>query len=348
MMLRGFLAASAAIFMSAAAAADTGAAPFGGDGWYVQFGGKGEVQHQPRYVSNLFAPNGASVGTYSPKSTLFGPTGALGRVFADGTFPAWLGRNVRLELSGGWQGGGSKTNASTLGISGGGTYMTLTGTPIGYGFGANARVDGTLEHRQDQWELALTLRSDYALAPAWTLSPHVSITGGANNSDYLMRELSIIAPLFNRQLIEEKLRTTHVGLRAGATLTWQATAAARLNLGGFVGFAQQWTRYSGVNCSAATNVEFGSCNDPATGGALAFVKSSLSSTASSLAFLAGAHAGGSYDFGWMIVSLSGHYRYNSQVPGIRHPSPGDPRAAGAIFTGEHAYGGTVKVTIPLN
>lgn len=313
--------------------------------FYATIGGKVEFQNLPRYVSNLFDPSGNPVGSFRPDALVAGPTGAIGYVLPAGSVPAWLGNNFRLELAGGWQGGGGREHSTTRQRAGGGRYYTLTGTVFGYGFAGGATTDSALSVNHDQWKIELVAKSDYALAPRWSVTPFFAVGGGATNTRYFLRELTTFFGVgFSRQLLDERAQMWHVGARAGGQLAWQATAALKISLGGFVGFAHQEARYTGQNCVGFLNSEFTTCDVP---GVFAAATSAVTNSSTTLAFLGGAGAGAAYDLGWATISLGGHFSYNSKTPGIRHPSAADPRAAGLVYTGEFAYGGHLKITIPL-
>ncbi len=315
--------------------------------WYLSSGGGIDYLKLPRYDGNVFtAGNAAPILSFEPKIFSGGPDATLGYIFRDGAMPAWMGRQVRLELGFLYR-IGKKTSTETNQSVSAGTIFQVDGTSTGFGFGLTGSARGALSADHNRWQLSLTARSDYKVAPSWIISPFVSIHGGQANTDYDGRIRSFVATrvagtVFQDSLMFESVRTWHLGLRGGANLVWKVTHGMRLYVGGYAGFAYQRSRYNGTSCQGANGVPLNNC----TGNLVA--RGSASDTASTVAFVTGVTAGVRYRLGPVIVALTGAFNYNSAMPGIRHPSPGNTSAASLTHQGGYSFTGGVRFIIPFS
>jgi hypothetical protein len=315
--------------------------------WYISAGGGFDYMKLPRYDGNVFtAGNSAPTISFEPKVFAGGPDATLGYIFKDGTMPAWMGRNFRLEFGFLYR-KGAKSSTATNQSAGGGTIFQVDGTSTAFAFGPNGSTQGSLSADHSRWQLALTARSDYKVAPAWLLSPFISIHGGMGDTDYTGRIRSFVATaaagaVFQDSLMFESVKSWHVGFRTGVNLVWKIRHDLRLYVGGFGGLAYQHSSYNGTSCQGANSVSLSSCS----GNLVA--RATASDSASTIAFVGGVTAGARWRIGRLIVALSGGFRYNTAMPGIRHPSPSNPAAASLTHKGGHAFTGSLRVIIPFS
>ena len=315
--------------------------------WYISAGGGFDYMKLPRYDGNVFtAGNAAPTISFEPKVFAGGPDVTLGYMFPDGKLPAWLGRNFRLEFGFLYR-RGSKSVTETNRSQSAGTIFQIDGASTAFGFGAGGSTQGSLSAEHDRWQLSLTARTDYKLAPAWIISPFVGIHGGMGNTDYDSRIRAFVATrvagaVTQDTLMFETVRSWHVGLRAGANLVWKVRHDMRLYLGGYAGVAWQRSRYSGTSCLSAVGATLTSCS-----GNLA-ARASAADTASAVGFVGGVTAGMRWRLGRIIVALNMGLRYNSAMPGVRHPSPSNASAASLVHKGGHSFTGGVRIIIPFS
>lgn len=328
--------------------APSGSAMIRSGSWYAGFGARAEYQFLKTYVGPVHG--NATVGggpqtVIGARALAVGPDGTLGYVLPDGTLPAWLGRNFRVEAEGGWQGGRVTRTVQSAFVGGLGRFFPVTGIAIPFGFVNGGNTQSSLLVRTSQWQVGLTGKSDYNLTPTFLVSPFVQVFGGSARANYDLYDRFNIAGFgFSDNVRAERLQTWQIGGKLGANLVWEITHFARVNFGGHVGLSYQRANYSGLECISVLN---GIPNCPAGTGTLSAFIFRASGSGSQIGFLGGAEIGASYSFDWLIVSLAGGWRYNSATPGIRNPSPTSPGPAGVAFTGEHTLSAQIKLTVPF-
>lgn len=266
----------------------------------------------------------------------------IGYVFQQGQMPTWLGENFRIEFAGGYRSGSRDHTANNTLAGPASTYVLLDGASVGYGIGTEQQ--GKLDIDYKQWQIRLTAKSDFPIAPSFILTPSITVFGGRSDTEYLELNRVFGGGSFADAVLDEDIETDQYGVRVGAAVAYEATQVLRLFLGGYVGFAYMNTDYSGQNCNGVINAPLANCGSP--GVVPAFIRTATDSD-TEIAFIGGVYAGARYSFGWFIVTVAGEVDYNSAVPGIRHASLTNPAPASLTSSGEFAFAGKVEVRVPF-
>ena len=308
----------------------------------------GGVQHMPRFNSTVstftsvvtppFAFTGPS--PFHPEPSGVEPGGAIGFMFRDGTFPATLGQRVRIELGGEVLASSSTTDrgAAPLVTFGGFFVSGISGTTFFNGSSGVASFHDSLQFHRDGFRLALKAASDYALRSDLSFTPSLAVRGGWTSNSYVYSYGLISGPSEIPGGVNERVRTSEVGLDLGGALSWQFSPGFALNVGGTVGFVWMHSRLTGDDY-------FGSG---------AGQRSSVAASAATVGFRGTAKLTLAADLGLGTAILGGFMRYDSQIPGVDNPqitvldqAAGTNPAARVRFAGGIAYGGYLSLHIPL-
>lgn len=307
-------------------------------------GGDVKYQRLPNYETNIFVDSTTEpIYKYDTIAVITGGgEGMIGYVFP--TNPAWLGENFRIEFAGGYRAGSRTHNANNNLAAPPSTYVQLDGSFfVGYGI-VNQQV-GRLEIDYKQWQIRLTAKSDFPIAPAFILTPSITIFGGRSDAEYLERSRVGVPGNVADGILDEDIETDQYGIRFGAAVAYEATQVLRLFVGGYVGFAYMSSDYSGENCTANSTAPLTDCANTAL--IAPALNRNVTDSDTEVAFIGGVYAGARYSLGWVIFTVAGEVDYNSAVPGIRHATLANPTPASLTSSGEFAFSGKFEARFPF-
>lgn len=314
-------------------------------------------------ATDLFRPS------FDPDPTVAGGGGGLGYVFRDGTFPAWMGENVRLAFWGHyWDGDFSQDEQRPGGTSGAAPAAYFSVAPIDGSLGSNIGVVGvgsmtrvtSFSVDTDGYNLSLPLTSDFDVTPNVTLSPFVALVGGHARDSY--SQTSTLAT--NRDAgiyaLNEWVSTDRIGAVFGTGMTFQVTEPISLHLGALAGFTATRAELTGADCFAgAIAAASGTSCTNAAPGAGAF-QTTVTDKRSTVGFRGGLMGGITWNMVFAELSLTGFASYDSKVAGVANPVVTSPintlgngnqptnGPAQLKFDGETDYGGMVMLRTPLS
>lgn len=336
----------------------------------------GGVQQLPRFRSPVAIFTSGAVGATPVEqatrfeTNVFGvePGGVLGYVFRDGSVPAWLGQRFRIELSGhaiAMEGDARATRAPT-GSTYGGFISGVSGTTlISAAFAGDLVFTEDLKFHREGFRLRLRAAGDRVLGPNLVLTPAISIIGGQTRDTYQLHYF-FTRPNGTFEApggLHERIRTNEIGLDLSATAVWHFHPGFALLFGGNVGVVWMRSHLDGQDCFAPGGNAVLGIGTPCGLGNPAFVggATSVSTSRSAAGFRGGAALGLSTDLRFGIMTLTGFFRYDSHIPtannfqaSVRAPAsagfgpiPGGNPAATIGFESGFAYGGMLRLVIPI-
>lgn len=325
-------------------------------GWFVAPGMEGGFQRLPRWTSIQSLHFPAAFG--SPQIHVFSRTPAVagadagltvGYVLNDGALPPWLGRRVRIAVTGTWQAYRERAESSFsppgLSVV---QYIGVDGRVMGGETTFGATITETLRTHREGFDFNLRAASDFPLRPDLILTPSVAVFGGRTHDSYEYRHL-LGAPFNFTFYVDERVRTNSVGGEVAAGLTWQAMEALALNVTARGGVVWMHSRLQGSDCF--TN--FGTpCSPPFPVGA-SVSTGTVTDSSSRVGFRGGLSLGAALDMRFGILSVGGSFTYDSAVPGVLNPSVakltpfGNVGGARIRFGDAFRYGGFLNLRVPL-
>lgn len=331
--------------------------------WFASAGALGGTYRPPRWRSVLERYSGTQnlgPNDFSTRTFMIGPGGTLGYRFGDGTFPAWLGTNVRLAFSGMWWSGRSdsaKTHdflaTDTISVTAvDGRVGAAAGSPLGAAF----RLNETLRTEFNAYELGLRLTADHPLTPRVTFIPSIGIFGGSARERYrgdfnvTIPGTSIVA-LPGR--IDERITSDRVGADLGLGLAWQATPIFRFGIGARAGFHWIRSRLDASDCVLGGVVTAVCSVEPGTFIGNTAWSTSASDRRSTVGFRGSIGTSMTLDGGWIQAQLGGFFTFDSAAPGVVNPVAGSAPIGTNVgparirFANGHSAGGFFVVRVPL-
>jgi hypothetical protein len=286
--------------------------------------------------------------------------GMIGYMFAGGSLPTWVGQRVRLELSGNALFYSAKNSRSTYVPQGSGlTVAGIGGTTLSSGIATyrNWTLHEDYRVRREGFGLALTLASDHPMGPSLVLSPSISLFGGRTDDSYRIQSRFVIPFGDLPHQLNERLNTDEFGLKIGLTAQWQFAAGWSVNLAGRAGMVYLRSRLNGEDCLVTNPVRPGTDCGPS--GSPLYYNSVVSTRDTAFGFRGGASGSISADLRYAIVTVGGSFRYDSHIPGVSNPQfrgqtflnyhvAGGNSAARIKYSDGFAYGGFVRIAVPLN
>jgi len=274
-----------------------------------------------------------------------GPQANIGYGFGDGTLPAWLGRNFRIELQGGWGRG--------TGSVGGTSRSVVTAGPIAFDtvdrvFSAPTTVDLSFEGKLhvDRWRTELRAATDFALMPDLFLSPTIGLFGGRTGTTCELRSI-VNYPAFGASGANDVRASVNwsdvIGGTVGAALTYKATPSLAFFVSGHAGLSHRTASMNSFDCSTFVNV----------GGALTCAQNGrvASERRTAIAFNGGGKIGVLFSAGgWFILGVTGDIDHDSRVPGYQarqNLANATEAAARLVFTREINHSVTARITLLL-
>ncbi len=317
-------------------------------GWYVgggyryQYDGLGNFGHQVffRDASGNFAP------AHDPelKVTKHGPAGLLGYRFGDAALPAWLGANVRIDVSGWYLFGSASATSERPGRVTGFRTTRITGATNLAGIGGGESSTVAVRAVTEDWRLNLRMASDFPLSYNLLLTPSVTVLGGQTQAKFKQRYDDSIGQV---NAVNARIDTDEIGGSVGAALTFKPTASLAFSLGGFVGLIHRSAHMIGSDCFSVGG-RAAPCNPPPNG---LYFGTSTAENRTKTAFIGGGEIGAAFSpaDAWS-VSLNGSITYDNGVATYRGPVPGattgaQGTAAGVRFTSEIGYAVTARFAL---
>lgn len=285
--------------------------------------------------------------SFDPRTSGDGVRGAMGYIFPSGTLPAMFGTNVRMEIGASY----IHTSATQSGAaSGGGEAVNLAGGASLFAFncsvGFSCSTASTLDTDYRSWQINGKAASDYRYG-AMTWTPSVALVGGdSRNSQGLSQALSQFNAGGALQHTASYgastlLDWTDFGARVGLDGRLEVSHWLTFSAGGYVGVVDRRTSLSGGD------------NFAASGGVVAVAASSISTDATTAAFVANAEVGlEAHVMPKVTLRAFTGVNFDSRVPGISAPgfngpfNPGSTPVPAAIFyAAEASYyaGGGLRI-----
>lgn len=312
-------------------------------GPYGFYGGFGLIYQSMGFPNLTSANQAADPATFQTlgqplwssdyRVSMVGPGGVIGFGFPDGTLPAWLGQNFRVELGGHWLAGALDFSADP--VSPERRRLSLTGVVQAF---AGAPSVVRITTAVSQWRSALSAKSDFPLGPQWMLTPVIDVFGGETLSRTTMSET---LPNLFLDRTYSRIHWRDIGATVGATFTFFATPSIALHAGARLGIAHRGASLDATKTSGVPpNV---------------VASSSLSVDKSRVTFLPAGEIGATFNPGssWTIGIVAG-VLYDTHVPQFVGPSAPAGSAAGAQgspadlrFAGAVSGYGMVRMTIRL-
>lgn len=344
---------------------------------FIGLGGEMGVHNLPTFESpgRSAALNTGPVATdvfrpsFNPDPTVAGGGGGLGYVFHDGTFPAWMGENVRIAFWGHyWDGDFTQNDLRPGGMFGASPAAYFSVAPVDGSPGSTVGVIGVggmtrvtrFEVDTNGYNLSLPLTSDFDVAPNVTLSPFAALVGGHARDSYSQTSTLVTNLDSGIYALNEWVSTDRIGAVFGTGMTLRVAEPISLHLGGLAGFVATRAKLTGADCFAgALNSATGTPCLAATPGPGAF-QTTVTDKRSTVDFRGGLMGGITWNMIFAELSLTGFASYDSKVAGVANPvvtSPitttgnGNQPTSGPAqlkFDGETDYGGMVMLRAPLN
>jgi hypothetical protein len=272
----------------------------------------------------------------------------IGYVFNDGALPLWLGARVRIGLTGTLQ---NYADTTSTGFASGATavqYLGIDGRIIGGQTTGGANISETLRVHREGFGLNLRVASDFPLQPDIIFTPSVAVFGGRVRDTYeYQHTLAVTSLTYDAN---ERLRTWSAGGEVAGGLTWQATSFLALNVTARGGVVWMRSRLDGTDCISFTGNQ---CSTPTIIG-FALNTGSVTDSRSRLGFRGGLSLGAALDMRFGILSVGGHFTYDSAVPGVANPGLANLNLGAANvgparirFDDGFRYGGYLNLRIPL-
>jgi len=318
-------------------------------GFYGTIGGRFENRGIGPVNSARFHGGSTSPGlSIEPNPNLGGPAAAIGYAFRDGTVPAWLGANFRVELSGWWLTGSDTATRSTFTPVGTPTAVaTLNGfTPVVGLLGANLTEDGSATATMHLFRARVRIASDMPLAPSFVLSPFVGPAGGETQLKYSLRVNDLangVPALIYAQNV--KIRWSDIGGTAGARLTYSALPWLQLHVSGHADLVYRRARLDADDCFGVFVAFGGVCAANA-----GVPSSAISARANRFAVIAGGEAGVTFVGSFYLITIAGGAEHDTRVPALRVQQPGPATgttgtSATLRFLGQTSYNASARLTL---
>jgi hypothetical protein len=299
--------------------------------WYFGSGYRYQTIKLPRIDNAMRAlPNPGALATLEPEFSANGFNASVGYVYRESVYPAWLGRNLRVEVNGWWATGNYQSSGGDFGTIPAISLIRIDGLNSGLA-GLHLNTTSSIRVVSQQWQLALRAATDYPLSQQWFLSPEIAIIGGRQLDDYKLFESGQQTAAFNDQRIYD-LNTTRIGGHGGARLTYKPISTIALHVSGYAGM---------VHTSASLRaLEVFSTGTP--------VVINVESNRSTPAFITGGQVGASVTGGYFILSVAGGIDYTSKVAGVRVPTFADVAPISIVFDSAVNYHvmATLKLRLP--
>lgn len=254
--------------------------------------------------------------------------------------------------------GAATCDFATIGkIGGPGTsgfgWLSLPPPVIPIGPNSGFLVDGSYRGRYWGGDGTLRYRTDFRVAPRFTISPSIGVLGGAQvfkhelNINYRVEGTG--TPLWDAQ-VQASLSSFHVGPDFGATVTFIATPRFTVHGGVTLAVLYRRANLKGRDCGTASGFP---C--PIVPGEAFGFESSVDTSRSKLAFRVGLSAGATFKArAWLHFTVIGFGSWDSAVPGVARNDTafvnGDLVSSGPariVFSGNWTYGGALVMTIPF-
>lgn len=288
--------------------------------WYAAAGYRYQTIKLPSIVNAMRAvPSAAPLVTLEPEFDAHGINGSIGYVYREGRYPAWLGRNLRVEVNGWWVTANHLSEGGSFGTIPAISLIRIDGVNSGLA-GAHLNTLSTIRAVSQQWQIALRAATDYPLAPLWFVTPEIVVLGGRQFDDYKLFERGQQTVMFNDQRFYD-VNTTRIGGHGGARLTFKPTGTIALHVGGYAGMLH-------------TSASLQALEVFSTGVPLIL---NVSHDRSAAAFVAGGQAGAAVSAGYFIISVVGGVDYNSKVAGVRVPTFADPAPISLFYESRWNY-----------
>lgn len=300
------------------------------------------------YRSNFFRIPGFTSGTTAfltsrilfghnfERTNDFGGTGRIGYSLRDGSLPAWLGRNVRIELAGGY-GVTGQTNSPPQTVTTNWTMVSVNGLIVVSDID-QATITSSAKVTQSAWQVLLRMTSDFDIWGEGVLlfSPSLAILGGNQDRKFSMYER--FATTNASHTVTARLDTTEIGGQLGGRFTYRANWWLAFYAGGHVTLAHRNTNLNANDCFGAGVV----CNGSV------FV-TSTSQSRSTFVAAPGGEIGAIFATGGpILLALAAGADYDYRNPGIRLPNFGDRAPASVVYGSTVVWNVQAKFIVKLN
>jgi hypothetical protein len=334
------LAAGFSILIAPALAQQTATQQRAASGGYFRIDGSYQSVNLPNFSLGLInvIPGtgvfGGQMQQYATRATGHGISGAVGYIVPNGTFPAGIGSNARLELGVSWIDADASQSAADLTNTGIVSVRRLNGLGIVSQNCLGCTAVSTLKTDHDSLQFNLKGASDFFSGPIrWT--PSVATFAGRSVIEQRFSQNLVGAPV-NQPTDYSSLTTVHwtdFGGRAGLDVKFKIADWITTGIGGTAGIARRRATLSGNDVSQVAGL-----GGPAL--------SSIGAATTTSAFLATGEINLEVrPTSALIVHSFAGLRYDNKVPGISSPSytgaiagpPTSTTAAGLTFSAETSF-----------
>lgn len=312
-------------------------------GFYGWVGGQVRWIETPEFNSHVSVGESTTPRLVEdPTITTGGFAGSVGYV----TDWSGFGRLPRFELHLGALTGTSsqRFNYDFLGTD---AFRSVDGQQSGLQ-GGDGQSQNNLKVKMSSVDLALRFKTDFVLAPQWTLTPSIAIIGGTVNTRYYEAG----SELFNgggstTNSTTVKLDTSHFGGEVRLEGAWRPQPDLAVVAGGAFGIMYQRTGMKANDCAGSFVLTGVAATCDGT-----FFQTRASQARNVTNYRATGALGLIYSWGWAQAGIMGLVSWNSDVPGVRVPTGGTAGAitgpASIYYGGQLSYGFTAGLIIPLN
>lgn len=160
---------------------------------------------------------------FEPDHISVSPTVAFGYVLPKGSYPKWMGRNLRLTLSVSGLFGGDET--STTDLNGGARSITAVDGRVGVAptaVPAGSVFTDSFDFNRSGVEVALRATSDFSLFRNFSVHPSIGVFGAWNRESYSYHGLRTggVLSVYN---VDQTMNTGRFGADIGIGARWQVS-----------------------------------------------------------------------------------------------------------------------------
>lgn len=309
--------------------------------FYVTLGAGVVIQEVPTF-NVPFSLSGSTASLFQTDASVTSGIGGLTIGYRLGRLG--IGNNPRIEMGlAGWIGSASKTGGQGRRPL---LFISSIDGSASAGCGSCDSVT-TVKIRHSEIGGVLRVKTDFRLAPRWTVTPSLGFVGSISETRYRSNTGMFfgVANQLAPNSIKETLSTVRLGGELGADLGVQATRKLLVNAGFAVSLFSMRTHLDGSDCQANNQA----AALPCSGDVFA---TTVNSNDSRLGARVRLSLAGTYDAGWAKVSVMGFGSWDSAMPGVRNPTNATGVAtagpARIVYHSRWAYGGALMVTIPFS
>jgi hypothetical protein len=306
---------------------------------YMTLGGGVLVRRVPKF-NVPFSATGSADPLFSTGASII--TGGGGFTIGFRLDRLGIGIMPRIEVAfGGWTGGASKTGGEGFNST---TYVAaIDGSVVSICGGC----DGTTTVKMRHTELGgvLRLKTDFPVAPRFTVTPSIGFLGSysqtryQSNTPFFFNNPNFLPP----HALKETVGARRMGGEVGLDVVIQPAPRWAIEAGAAFAFFALHTSLEGNDCFSGNQPN----TLPCSGSNFA---TSIERSDTRFAFRVSMSLAATYDAGWLKLSVKGFGAWDNAMPGVRNPTSLNGAAAGSAsiyYSSQWAYGGAILATFPF-